>query len=91
LACLLTLVYPDSILFHKDDLPKDKGSPILPPALNCLDSDSVCGVDFNYHNKILGHIKATAQLPDGYEIWFQDNIQRLEKAKGVSRVLMPSI
>jgi nicotinamide/nicotinate riboside kinase len=81
LAYLLTLIYPDSILLHADDFSKDEGVPLLPPPLNCLDSDSVYGVDFNAMYKVLDHIKATGQLHDGYESWFQNNIMTIEEGQ----------
>jgi nicotinamide/nicotinate riboside kinase len=84
LAYLLTLVYPDSILLHADDFSKDEGVPMLPPPLSCLDSDSIYGVDFNAMYKVLDHIKATGQLEDGYDSWFQNNIMTI--AEGQRRV-----
>lgn len=49
------------------------------PPLNCLDSDSVYGVDFIAVYNVLDHIKATGQLPDGYESLFQDYIMTIEE------------
>lgn len=84
LAYLLTLIYPDTILLHADDFPKDEGVPVLPPPLSCLDSDSIRAVDFNAMYKVLDHVKTTGQLHDGYDSWFQNNIMSI--AEGQRRV-----
>jgi nicotinamide/nicotinate riboside kinase len=81
LAYLLALIYPDSILLHADDFPTDAGVPMLPPPLNCLDSDSVFGVDFHAMYKVLDHTKAIGKLPDRYGSWFQNNIMTIEQGQ----------
>lgn len=82
LAYLLTLIYQDSILLHADDFPTDEGVPMLQLPLNCLDSDSVFGVDCHAMYKVLEHIKATRKLPYRYESWFQNNIMTIEQGQG---------
>lgn len=73
LAYLITITYPDSILLPADDFTKDTDVPMLPPPLNCLDSDSKFAVDFNTMYKVLNH-----------RSWFRNNIMTIEE--GQSRV-----
>ena len=81
LSYLLTLIYPESILLHGDDFPKDAGVPVLPPPLRCLDSDSKYAVDLSAMYKVLDHIKTTGRLPNDYSSWFQNNVMTIEEGQ----------